>query len=254
MSRLLDRIKECTCVETQPMGFRVARRAARLCPIIVARLTSAGIEDLEERLDGADAVIVTADTIEDVKRLDIIQGVWLDSENVHAVSKAEADFVVFKAEETGLGLLEDEKSGKVILADVFAEGGLLRAISGTPADAVMAAGEPLGGDSLNWQQLLYYQRLSDFVKQPLLAPVPLTLSEKELLTLWSSGVVGLVAEIDGREAVDSLNKMRQLVDATDFAAARKEKGIAVLPRLSAEPQKSEESTPELPEIEPEEDE
>jgi hypothetical protein len=236
------------------MGFRVARKATRLCPIVVARLTASGIKNLKERLDGADAVIAPADAIEDIKGLDVIWGARLDGGTADEVSKAGGDFVVFKAEETGLGLLEDEKIGKVILADVSAEGSLLRAISGIPVDAALAVGESVGGGSLNWQQLLSYQRLSDFIKQPLLAPVPFKVSEKVLQALWGSGVVGLVVELDGSEEAGSLKKLRQLVDDTDFATAKKEKGSAMLPRLSAEPQKSEEAPSEIPEVDPEEDE
>jgi len=102
MSRLLDRIKECTRVEAQPMGFRVARKAARLCPIVVARLTAPGIKNLKERVDGADAVMAPTIAIEDVKGLDVIWGARLDDGTVDEVSKAGGDFVVFKAEETEL--------------------------------------------------------------------------------------------------------------------------------------------------------
>ena len=255
MSRLLEKIKECTRAEAQPMGFRVARKAARLCPILIARLAATGIKDLKERLAGADAVIVpaSAQAAREIKEAaaGIVWGAWLDGE-MDEVSEGGGDFVVFRAEETPLTLLENVDISKVLLADVSAEGGLLRAVSGVPADAVLASGEALDGPSLTWQKLLYLQRLADFIKQPLLAPVPLNANGDELKVLWGSGVVGMVAEINGQEPVGSLGKLRKLVDATDFIISKKEKGSAVLPRLAAEPEKAEAVPTEVPEIEPEE--
>jgi len=258
MSRLLEKIKECTSAEAQPMGFGAARRASRLCPVLIARLASDSIGSLKERLDGADAIIAPAGALKKMKDAapEAIWGGWLAGEagdEAGDAAEAGGDFLVFHAEQTPLTLLENKDAGRVMLADVSAEGGLLRAISGVPADAVLAGGEPLEGNSLSWQKLLYLQRLADFVKQPLLAPVPLDITEKELETLWGSGVVGMVVELTGREAADSLGKLRKMLGGMDFSAGKKGKGAAVLPRLAPEPEPSKAPPTEVPEIEPEED-
>ena len=257
MSRLLEKIKECTRAEAQPMGFRVARKAGRLRPILIARIVSAGVKNIKERLAGADAIIAPASAkgIREIKdaAAGIIWGGWLEDGDADEVSKSGGDFVVFKAEEMPLALLGNKEIGKVLLADVSAEGGLLRAVSGVPVEAVLASGGLLEGASLTWQKLLYLQRLADFIKQPLLASVPLEVSEEELKALWGSGVVGLVVELSGQEPVGSLSELRKLVDGIDFTASKKERGSAVLPRMAAEPEKAEAAPTEVPEIEPEED-
>ena len=247
MSRFIEKLKQVSQGAAQPIGFRTAPSAARLRPLLVARLAGPDIADLAGRLAGADAALVPISQegpgTESLKKIyksagDIIWGGWLKGAVPKAVKQATSaggDFVVFTAADTPLSLLENDELGKVLAVEASLDEGLLRAIAGLPADAVMVYGESLKGSMLTWRHLMLFKRFASLVAQPLLVPVPAAVSAKDLQTVWEAGVMGVVVEVTDKQPLNRLKELRRLIDGLTPPSSRKRGEMqAVVPGVTAE--------------------
>ncbi|MEE8205278.1 MAG: hypothetical protein V3T68_04420, partial [Dehalococcoidales bacterium] len=165
-------------------------------------------------------------------------GGWLKDSGQSGIKRnvqAGCDYVVYTAADTSLKVLENDELGKVLAVEASLDEGLLRAIAGLPADAVMVYGEPLKGSMLTWRHLMLFKRFASLVAQPLLVPVPAAVSAKDLQTVWEAGVMGVVVEVTDKQPLNRLKELRRLIDKlTPPSSSKRGEMQAVVPGVTAE--------------------
>jgi len=79
-----------------------------------------------------------------------------------------------------------------------------------------------------------------------LVPVPGSISEKELQTLWEAGVDGVAVDARAESGAEKLEKIRRTIGGLTYPSAKRpEKASAIAPRVSLkEPEPEEEEEDE----------
>jgi len=249
MSRFIDRLKELSRAESQPIGFR-ARPPASAKPKIqlVASLTQESVAGLADCVTGADAGLLrisepgsAAEILQKISQdvSDIPWGVWLQGPSLAGLKQMVelgCDFAVFPATNTPLAMLQNDEVGKILEVEASLSEGLLRAANQLPVDAVLIAGQETGGDLLTWQHLMLFRRFADLLTKPLLASVPANVTASELQALWQAGVEGVVVEITAGQPQDRMRELRQAIDGLSLPSPRwRDRPEPLLPRISQEP-------------------
>ncbi len=238
MSRFIDKLKQLSQVESQPMGFRREKSFSKSRLMLVANAkagVAAGV------LEGADAVLLEGAVEKPSEKTDIPVGIRLGGK----AGKLEGiDFVVFKPE-MPVTMVEDEKIGKVMVVEATLEMGLLHSLDSLPLDALFIIGDGTQAQVITWQYLMLCRRIAVLSSKPVLAAVLPQISKNELQLLWEMGVDGVVV---ASKTAGSLKKMRSLIDGlTSPSKSRRAKTRALVPKIG------EESTPIADEEELEED-
>ena len=251
MSQLVEKLKQVTEGDAQPMGFRTVARVGRPRPLLVASLANAASPGAADHIAGADAMLAPlfgpgADAINKLAgpKSGLIPGGRLTETSGDELGKsgvADLDFVVFPAASPSLPVLEAEATGRVLEVEALADSVLLRAAARLPVDAVLVGG---GEQPLTWQRLMVIQRLADLVDKPLLVPVAAGASQKEFQALWDIGVDGFVVEV-GVGPKDGLSKLRRVVSGLEPSSKgrRGEQG-ALVPPVIVQPGKQAEEEEE----------
>lgn len=246
MSKFIDKLTHLTRGESQSIGFR---RKEGESPgrkmVLVARLTPDNVKGLSNKLDGADAGLITvsetARGVEALEKLcgdygDIIWGCWLAGASRAAMEKltgAGGDFIVFSAADTPLGIVEYGEAGRILEVDPSISEGILRTANTLPVDAVLISEKEPDGPPLNWQHLMLFRRFADLLIKPLLVTIPARISAREMGALWEAGVSGVVVEITAKTPADSLKKIGQAIDKLETPPpSRKESLGALLPQAA----------------------
>ena len=243
MSKFIDRLNQISRVAPQPIGFRAgASVSAKPKMLLVASLAGADVDQLAERVAGADAGLIAiakaslaAKTFTRVTQAapKIIWGGWLKDiavKDVAPMAKAGGDFVVFPAATTPISIAQNKELGKVLEVEASLGEGLLRAAGELPVDAVLINGGKK--DSLTWHHLMLFQRFAELLVKPLLVSVPAEVTAEELPSLWEAGVDGVVIEVGVGQAVDRIKNLREIIDKLTFPPQRKrKKAEALLPRV-----------------------
>jgi hypothetical protein len=221
--------------------------------VLVAALDRAYTEGLGDVLSAADGVLLPIDSPPgDIEVLSkaangIPCGERLssnDTPRLAAMAKNGCDFLIFRADKMGLGVLRYEKLGKILEVDSKIEDAFLRTVGTLPVDAVFVRHEGSEPSYFTWYDLMVYRHFADFVGKPVIAALTAPMAEKELLVLWEAGVDALIVAAGPGTAGDLLKNLRQEVDKIVFPAERrKSKREAVVPPIRTEapaPEKEEE--------------
>jgi len=198
MSKFIDRLNQVSRVAPQPMGFKAgASLSAKPKMLLVASLAGADVDQLAERVAGADAGLIAiakaslatkAFTKVTQAAPKIIWGGWVKDiavKDVAPMAKAGADFVVFPAATTPISIAQNRDLGKVLEVEASLGEGLLRAVGELPVDAVLIGGGKK--DSLTWHNLMLFQRFAELLAKPLLVSVPAKITAGEFQSLWEAG-------------------------------------------------------------------
>jgi len=245
MSRFIDKLNQVSQAVSPSMGFG---RAQPVSPkpkmLLVASLAQANVDNLADCVAGADAGLLHISKVSSgTKSLqkicqvvsDIPWGGWLGgigTEGIEQMVEAGFDFVVFPSANTSLAILQSDKVGRILQVEASLADGLLRAVDELPIDAVFIASEQEEEHFLTWHHLMIFQRFADLLTKPLLAAVPLNVTDDELLALWEAGVDGVVLEVG--EVVGRLKELRQLIDQQTFPQRKRGRAAALLPYISGE--------------------
>ena len=247
MSKFIDKLSGLTKGEPQSIGFRRQQSAALKPKIqLIAGIPQENIESLSSNLSGIDAGLLhitkSSTGTEALQKLseslpDIPCGGWLQGGGggIKQITKAGCDFIVFSAATTPLSIIENTEAGRIMEIKPSLNDGLLRATNELPIDAVLVAGEQKQNKNLTWQDLMLFQRFANSVNKHLLVSIPAKVTESELLALWEAGVIGVVVEVEDEQTQEGLQKLRQIIDKTDFPlASRRGRSEALLPRTGKE--------------------
>ena len=246
MSRFIDKLKQASQTETQPMGFRKEKAVAKPRLLLVARLIRADIDKPVGLVAGADAGLLTIKKpvpgIKELKKLikavpSIPWGLWLDgisSKGEKQVTEVGCDFLVFPLE-MPLEVPDSDEIGKVLVVEALLERDLVRAIDKLPVDALFIAGQQAEGSYLTWHHLMLCRRFADLSNKPLLVLVPLDIAGDGLQLLWEAGVDGVVVEVSPGQPAGGFKKLRQIVDSLTPPSRRKRiKARAIVPQVKEE--------------------
>ena len=246
MSRFIDKLKRASQAAPQSMGFKAAQPISKPRMLLVASLSQADVDNLAGYLAGADAGLLPiarltsgAKQFKEIARLtpDIPWGGLLKDSGqsgTKRIVQAGGDFIVFPAN-TSLKILEDEEVGKVLEVEASLDEGLLRAVDGLPADAVLITGQEKSDYFLTWHHLMLFRRFADLLTKPLMVSVPPGVTADELQAIWEVGVDGVVVDIVVGQPVGKLKELRQMIDSLALPSKRRRtKTAALLPHLRGE--------------------
>ena len=225
MSRFIDKLKQASQSEPQPMGFRKDKSALRPRLLLLAEVGAGAAAGVTE---GADAVLLEG-AVKSLPGTDLPAGIWLsDNKGIEA---AGIDFVIFTPE-MPVTLAGDEKTGRVMVVEASLEVGLLRSLDDLPLDALFIAGDGTQAQAVTWRYLMLCKRFAALSSKPVLAAVSPQISKGELQMLWEMGVDGVVVTA---KAAGDIKKMRSLIDSLTPPSKRKrQKARAILPQLKEE--------------------
>jgi len=257
MSRLIDILQRVDQAAAQPIGFRrTGQETAARRILLIASMKPGTTDKPADYAEAADALLISlaqsklaATTLQTMVRplKDIPWGVYLedgDDKKTATLITAGCDFVVFPAASPISTTPQDTKVGKILQVESSMDDSLLRAISNLPIDAVLVTDTLEESGLLLWHQLMIYQHLTNLINKPLLASVPLNITESELKALWEAGVDGVVVEAKTGKP-ESLKTLRQTINKLPPRSARRRgKNEALLPYPSVakaeEPEEEEE--------------
>ncbi len=275
MSKFIDRLKQLSEGAPQPLGFRTQAAQARLKVQLVASLSS---EEIPDGVPDADAAFLCVDmplskdtSKKLTEKVRMPFGVCAASKaDVKALQEAGVDFVVFPPT-AALRPLADSKLGQIIEVDSALTDTQLRALNAVPVDAVLmmpglhagetptlqtaSAGEtpappmpatatPGSGDGgFTWQDLMAIQRITGMVNKPVLFPVPSTINETDLKTIWHAGVDGVVVAITSENAAD-IAALKKKIAGLEYPTAKRERAVPSVPRPTLEPEQQEDEEEE----------
>lgn len=221
MSRFIDKLKQVSKSEPQPMGFGRGKSAAKPRLLLVAEAKTATASD------GADAMLMPGTAKSTAAKTDLPVGIRLFGSK--AGNLKGVDFVVLLPE-MPVAMVEDEKIGRVMAVEASLEIGLLRALEDLPLDALLVAGDGAQPQAVTWQYLMLCKRISAMSGKPLLAAVPPNISRDELQMVWDTGVSGVVVAAG---AAGGMKKLRSMIDGLTLPAKHKKmKARAIVPSIS----------------------
>lgn len=232
MSKFIDRLDRSSEASFQPMGFSRSQTALQKPKILlVASLNRIAIKQLSDCSTGADAALLTMnksslgrnayDKMYQVSR-NIPWGFRLegmDQKKVKEIETAGCDFVVFSAGDTSLAILESSKMGRILEIEPLICDGLLRSVNDLPLDAVLVTNNGQK-QILTWQHLMRFKHFTGLLTKPLLAQIPLSITDKELQMLWEAGVVGVVTVVNVTQSTEGLYGLRRIIEKLDFPLKR----------------------------------
>jgi len=238
-NRFNEQLEKITRGSRPALGFGRYAEAAKPRLFIIAE-ASGFVKGAE--LPGADAVLVAAPCVCEAEETEVLRGCAVGRDTEHKG----CDFVVFDLDGAVIELLDDTARLLRICGDL--SDAQLRALGGLDAAGFIAEAG-LGGDSLVFRDLLLVQRLVDLSGKPLFLRLPKIYSKAELQALSDRGIAGVVVDA---AAIDT-EALRKAVEGLEPKKRGKEKATAIVtcpPPTAA----AGESEPEVPEIEPDEDE
>ena len=242
MSKFIDKLKQLSEGAPQPLGFRTREsNAVRPKVQLVASLSS---EEVPDSVSDADAAFLcvdmplSKDTPKELsEKVRMPFGVCAASKSdVKALHEAGVDFVVFPPT-AALRPLADSKLGKIIEVDPGLADTQIRTLNALAVDAVLVSYESPATE-FTWKDLMAIQRITGMINKPILFPVPSTISESDLKTIWHAGVDGVVVAITAENAAD-LAALRKKIAGLEYPTAKRERATLSIARPSLEPEQQE---------------
>jgi hypothetical protein len=201
MSKLSDRIRRATRVESAPLGFAAAAARTKSPTMLLgAQIAGDGSKDGAAAVEaGADLLLLTQPVKSPSESLsDAVVGVWpskLSADGIREAKDSSADFVVIDFDNTPASVLLDDDKGHVLLAPDEIEDMLLRVVESLSVDAILIADGP---GSLTVRRQLELRRIHGLTQKPLLMVVPPDISAQELTALREIGVIGVIVDLGAK--------------------------------------------------------
>jgi hypothetical protein len=229
MSRFADKLKNALQVAPPPMGFfRSVQPCSKPRMLLVAWAALEDIEKLQPLLDRADAAVLASPKIPAAKTLKasvkslcaIPVGLQIEADgaNLKALDAAGVDFVAFAPEKIPLSSISEEKPGRVVSIPLDIEDSLVRTLNELPVDAIVI--NTSDSSPLTFSDLMRLRRLGDWITRPLLAVVPLPITEAEIKALWDAGIDALAVSLC-EENAEAFKELRATLDGLTFTTKRK---------------------------------
>ena len=223
MSRFIDKLKQTSRSEPQPMGFGKAAEIIKPRLLLVAEAKSAYVSAVE----GADAVLLDSKPKNPPAETDLPAGVRLFGTKADRLEGI--DFAVLLPD-MPVKMVEDENIGRVMAVEASTEMGLLRSLESLPLDAVMIIGDGVQTPLVTWHYLMLCRRLAATCGKPLLASVAPDITRGELQLVWQAGVDGVVT---AAKSAGGIKKLRAMIDKLiPPERGQRQKSRAIVPAMS----------------------
>lgn len=256
MSKLIDNLRRVFRNSPTPMGFRSASTPLPTPALLLGYLP----QDNKEIMDSIensnlDGLIVDMGSkginAQDLGKLSksfgsIPWGIsWGDSkfENGDSLVKAGADFIIANTTSTPAVVLQEKQLGHILAIEPDIPDSMARAIDSLGVEAVLLQNGLNDCPVLNISHLLVCQRISSFLRKPLLARVSPELTSADLQSLISVGVKGLVITLTDKKVFTRIPELKNILGT--LSAPKGGLGEVTIPRISPEkPQPEEDEEPD----------
>jgi hypothetical protein len=216
MSKLSDKIRKVTRLQSGPLGFGAAKAAQEPTMVLAARTADpAAAADLARR--GADIVIVDLSGGVKPASADVPLGAAIAGKTADestAAREAGYDFVVFDPDEATATALLDDQIGYVLALPKDLGDNETRTLESFQLDAI-DVGEIKG--ALTVRRQIELRRIVGMARKPLMATVSADITSVELQALRDTSVVVVVAP-----HAAGVEKLRKTIDALPARRARKD--------------------------------
>ncbi len=219
MSQFIKKLNTASEGNPQPVGFRTA--APRELPrIIIAAEISKEFNNIKNL--AADGIILNAVPARPEK-LPSPWGIRLTGEetNLRKAIENGCDFAIF-TDKTSESIFQENTLGRILILDALAESSYLRATSETPINAVLLNFEESPIKKLTWRHMILLKRVTSLTNKPLIVPVDIKISAKDIADLWMANVSGIVVQIASQEDISKLADLNKLIGEINLPPRRKE--------------------------------
>jgi hypothetical protein len=241
MSKFADKLKHCHQNIAPSIGFRKSVTESETVPmLLIPDLTGAGEKNSKNAVKGGvDAAIVNsakADAAACQKLAstlgDIPLGILFEGSNVEKIADyadSGCDFIIFEPNAT-LETIATMKSGNFLLINKSMLLNMVRAINElTPSmDGVLVSNE---NTAITIEFLLICKSYSDLLDKPLIASVNSSITNDELITLYESGIKGLI--VPGDLPADRITGFKKVISELPKTIKQKTRRNALLPQLGS---------------------
>jgi hypothetical protein len=242
MSKIADKIRRATRIESAPIGFAAIATARKEPTLLLAvQLPFERRDKTEESLtQGADTVILGP--INAIAPTDAFAawakgsdkaalGIWLGDASDEDVTKAKdagIDYAVISLESSGITALHDELSYMLIAQEDMTDS-TLRMLEGSPVEAMIV---DAGRGPSTLKRHLDLKRLASFSRLPIFLRIEAEPSAKALEAYREVGVIALLIDGNQKDASSLLGSLRKSVDALPPRKRRRDDGFeARLPSI-----------------------
>ena len=219
MSQFIKKLNTASEGSPQPVGFRTA--APRELPrIIIAAEISKEFNNIKNL--AADGIILNPVPARPEK-LPSPWGIRLTGEetNLREAIENGCDFAIFP-DKTSESIFQENTLGRILILDALAESSYLRATSETPINAVLLNFEESPIKKLTWRHMILLKRVTSLTNKPLIVPVDIKISAKDIADLWMANVSGIVVQIASQEDISKLADLNKLIGEINLPPRRKE--------------------------------
>ncbi len=242
MSKFVDMLSKIGQVSQTPLGFGARNRQEKsVATYLVGALSVKDLSNtalLEMPVDCFLVIFDHGSRASIGKLLSNLEGrLWGarlpadGSPKVEALKEKGCDFLLFEAEGTSAEVLLEESLGRVITTNLGLEESVARGIDGLPIDAVLIDPQqkllPL-----TVMRMIEIQATRDLIDKPCLLTLGAPIDSKALEGLQDVGIEGLVVGLADFGA-ESLQEMKQAIDALPRRKARRDRGEHIVPRIGA---------------------
>jgi len=226
MSRFIDKLKQSSQSEPQPMGFRKTAGFEKPRLLLVVEVRDGAAAGVVE---GADAVLLEGTVKNPPAKTDLPVGMRLFGGKAGKLEGI--DYIVFTPESPVI-IDGDEKTGRVMAVAASLGTDLLRVLEDLPIDALFVTGDGEKVQAINWQYLMLCRHISAISSKPVLVAVSPDVRRDELQMLWDVGVDGVVVKVVPGQPVGRLKGLRQMIDSLTLPTKRKRmKARGIVPSL-----------------------
>jgi len=240
MSCLSEKLKASLQVTAPAMGFfRKTASANKPRMLLLAQVAEIPGETMITNMPAIDVLLLSCTKSVPAKTLNTLVkalgksplGLWGPNKLSGKVI-SEVDFLVFTAESMSLATQVAETVGKVLVIKTDWSDSMLRTLNETSLDAVLIDSDTIS--TLTFLDLLCFSRVGNIVNKPLLAQVPVSVSEGEIRALWNAGVDALVVSLS-EETLAETKKLATLLGTISLPAKNKwQRPHALVPSLKQE--------------------
>lgn len=255
MSKLIDNLRRVFRNSPTPMGFRSASTPLPTPALLLGYLPQANKEIVDSIGNSSlDGIIVDMGakgiSAQDLGKLSKSFGsipwgiLWVDSkfEDGDSLVKAGADFIIANITTTPAAVLQEKQLGHILAIEPEISDSMARAIDYLGVEAVFLQNGLNDRPVLNISQLLVCQRISSFLRKPMLASVSPELTPADLQSLISVGIKGLVVKLTDKKVFTRIPELKKILGT--LSAPKGGVGDVTIPRINPEkPQPEEDEEP-----------
>lgn len=255
MSKLIENLRRVFRASPTPIGFRSVSSPGPAPALLLGYFSFSNKEILDSIGNSSlDGVIVDpgskAINAQELGKMSeyfgsIPWGIsWGDSKFEDGATLADngADFIVAKSSTTPAAVLQEKRLGHILSIEPNISDSEARAIDSLSVEAILLHKGLDDVEILSINHLLVCQRISNFLRKPLLAAISPELTSADLQSLISVGIRGLVIKLADKKVIARIPELKNILGS--LSAPKGGAGEVTIPRVSPEkPQSKEDEEP-----------